>query len=212
MCQARRCARGAVGRHGSQGRKSPRGIARPGFRLRTVSACSASRRPPTSLARCSWPAAPASQRSDKEVTGSSRQWLVSGWTRNVPTRLSRSRLAPCGWGTSKMIAIQHCLLGTAWLRWGELRASAWWWLRQWRVACPLSLLVMVEAANSMEHNVTGYVVDVEKPGSVRDAVMTLAIDEELRVKMGASGLQRCREYFSAPPAAASIMDLYELYC
>lgn len=115
-------------------------------------------------------------------------------------------------GTSKMIAIQRCLLVTAWLRWGELRAPAWWWLRQWRVACPLSLLVMVEAANSMEHNVTGYLVDVEKPGSVRDAVMTLAIDEELRVKMGASGLQRCRKYFSAPQAAASIMDLYELYC
>ena len=50
MCQARRCAGRAIGRRGSQWGKSPRRIAAGAFRLRKASACSASRRPPTSLA------------------------------------------------------------------------------------------------------------------------------------------------------------------
>jgi hypothetical protein len=48
-CQARRCACDAIQPRGSQWGKSPRRIAGRAFRLRKTSACSASRRPPTSL-------------------------------------------------------------------------------------------------------------------------------------------------------------------
>jgi len=50
-CQARRCGGRAVGQRGSQGRKSPRGIAARAFRLRGAAVRSASRRPPRPLAR-----------------------------------------------------------------------------------------------------------------------------------------------------------------
>jgi glycosyltransferase involved in cell wall biosynthesis len=64
----------------------------------------------------------------------------------------------------------------------------------------------------VEHGVTGYVIDVEHAESLRDAVMALAADENLKLKMGASGFQRCCERFGAVETAATMMDLYQRYC
>jgi glycosyltransferase involved in cell wall biosynthesis len=64
----------------------------------------------------------------------------------------------------------------------------------------------------VEHGVTGYVVDVERRNPLHDVVTALAVDPDLKVRMGTSGFQRCCDRFSAVGMASAMMDLYQHYC
>jgi len=55
---------------------------------------------------------------------------------------------------------------------------------------------------------TGYLVNVEAPESIANALSKLISDSTLRMRMGQAGLQRAKKYYSAENYSGLVADLY----
>ena len=62
---------------------------------------------------------------------------------------------------------------------------------------------------AVEHGVTGLVVPPQHPAELADAILALLKDPELRARMGAAGLARARERFTADRMVDATIAAYE---
>jgi glycosyltransferase involved in cell wall biosynthesis len=60
----------------------------------------------------------------------------------------------------------------------------------------------------VHHEENGILIDAERPDQLRDAVLRLSADRDLRARMGASGRQIASQY-TVRVMAQKYLDLYE---
>lgn len=75
------------------------------------------------------------------------------------------------------------------------------------MGCALPVVASPVSANAeiVEHGRTGFLAATTKEWS--DALRTLAADPELRARMGAAGLERCRSHYSLSVVAPRLVDI-----
>ena len=66
------------------------------------------------------------------------------------------------------------------------------------------------AAEVIEHEVTGLIVDPQQPDHVREAILHLLRDSACRQRMGAAGAVRFARYFTAKQFQQRLLALLEL--